>query len=127
MRLGHTVPGIAIIEDDGLMRALMTEWLVAEGYCVTAASGAPPCETADAVIVDLYMPRRLAAARLQASRTAHPGASIIAVSAQFGPGVRCEGPTARALGVDRVIAKPFGRQALVDAVRSVVGPPVLAT
>lgn len=118
--------GIVIIEDDVLMRSLLAEWLTSEGYRVDALEGAatPAAIPARLVILDLYMPRHLGAERLCAVRAAYPNTPIIAVSAQFHSGVRCEGPAARALGVDRVIAKPFDREALLHAVRSVIGAPV---
>ena len=120
---------IVIIEDDPLMRSLMAEWLTAEGYAVQGVGGdngqTPP--SVDLVIVDVYMPRCLGVARLRSARRACPGVPIIAISAQFRSGLDCAGPTAQALGVDRVIAKPFGRKALLHAVRSVIGLAVLDT
>jgi two-component system chemotaxis response regulator CheY len=77
------------------------------------------------VIVDVYMPRALGVERLRSARRAYPGVPIIATSGQFRAGLDCAGSTAQALGVDRVIAKPFGRNALLDAVRSVIGLRVL--
>jgi DNA-binding response OmpR family regulator len=123
------MPGIAIIEHDALMRALITEWLAAEGYDVIDGSrgdGAASNVDVDVVIVDVYMPRALGVERLREARGAYPGVPIVAISAQFRAGVSCEGSAARALGVDRVVAKPFDRAALVHAVRSVTGPPVAA-
>jgi len=110
------------------MRSLLAEWLTAEGYDVRTAShgDAAPREPADLVIIDVYMPRHVAVERLHAVRAGHPGVPIVAISGQFRAGVRCEGPAARALGVDRVIAKPFGCEALLEVVRSLIGPPVVA-
>ena len=117
--------GIVIIEDDALMRGLLAEWLAAEGYRVDAAPRRDWCgDTAvDLVIVDLFMPRHLGGDRLRAARVAHPAVPIIAISGHFRPGVRSTGPAAEALGVERVIAKPFGREAFLEVVRSVVGAP----
>jgi DNA-binding response OmpR family regulator len=123
------MPGIALIEDDALMRALVVEWLTAEGYGVIDASqegSTPTCGRVDAVIVDVYMPRVLGLERLRAARSAYPGVPIIAISAQFRAGMCCEGPAARSLGVDRVVAKPFERHALLRAVRSVMLPQAAA-
>ena len=48
--------GIVIIEDDALMRSLMAEWLMAEGYRVNASRVNDACAaSADLVIVDVYM------------------------------------------------------------------------
>jgi DNA-binding response OmpR family regulator len=118
---------IVIIEHDSLMSSLLAEWLAAEGYRVDGVDDNGQTPPADLVIVDVYMPRGLGVERLRSARRAHPGVAIIAISGQFRAGVDCAGPTARALGVDRVIAKPFGRKALLDAVRSVIGLPVLDT
>ena len=114
--------GIVIIEDDALMRSLLAEWLIADGYRV-CSSELERDSHAELVIVDLFMPRHLGGDRLRAARVAHPGVPIIAISGHFRPGVRSAGPAAEAFGVERVIAKPFGREAFLDVVRSVVGAP----
>jgi CheY-like chemotaxis protein len=112
---------IAIIEDDALMRALMAEWLTAGGHqIVESAPAASAASPVDLVIVDVYMPRNLGAEALCLARAAYPGAPIIAISGQFHPGLRCAGPAAEALGVERVMAKPFDREALLEAVRSIL-------
>ena len=120
---------IVIIEDDPLMRSLLAEWLTAEGYCVESVAGdnAQPSPSVDLVIVDVYMPRCLGVERLRSARRTYPGVPIIASSGQFRAGLDCAGPAAQALGVERVMAKPFSREALLDAVRSVIGLPVVDT
>jgi len=126
--LGQVMSGIAIIEDDAQMRSLLTEWLTAEGYRVNGVSGGHALARgpADVVIVDVYMPRHLGVERLRSARADYPGMPIIAISGQFRPDVECAGPAAKALGVERVIAKPFKREALLDAVRSLIGQPLVA-
>ena len=120
---------IVIIEDDPLMRSLLAEWLTAEGYCVESVAGdnAQPSPSVDLVIVDVYMPRWLGVERLRSARRAYPGVPIIASSGQFRAGLDCAGPAAQALGVERVMAKPFSRETLLDAVRSVIGLRVVDT
>ena len=120
---------IVIIEDDPLMRSLLAEWLTAEGYGVESVAGdnAQPSPSVDLVIVDVYMPRWLGVERLRSARRAYPGVPIIASSGQFRAGLDCAGPAAQALGVERVMAKPFSREALLDAVRSVIGLRVVDT
>ena len=120
---------IVIIEQDPFMRSLLSEWLTADGYRVHAV-GEDDGEShsdADLLIVDLYMPRHLGAGRLRSAKHTYPGVPIIAVSAQFHAGLDCAGPIAQSLGVDRVIAKPFGRDALLHAVQSMIGAPALDT
>ena len=120
---------IVIIEDDPLMRSLLAEWLTAEGYGVESVAGdkARPSPSVDLVIVDVYMPRWLGVERLRSARRAYPGVPIIASSGQFRAGLDCAGPAAQALGVERVMAKPFSRETLLDAVRSVIGLRVVDT
>ena len=120
---------IVIIEDDPLMRSLLAEWLTAEGYGVESVAGdkAQPSPSVDLVIVDVYMPRCLGVERLRSARRTYPGVPIIASSGQFRAGLDCAGPAAQALGVERVMAKPFSRETLLDAVRSVIGLRVVDT
>lgn len=115
--------GIVIIEDDALMRSLLAEWLTEDGYRVRGGELEPGSRAADLVIVDVYMPRQVGCDQLRAARAAHPGVPIIAISGHFRAGVRSAGPAAEALGVERVIAKPIPRDAFLDVVRSVIGPP----
>ncbi len=117
--------GVVIIEEDKLMRGLLTEWLSAEGYSVRSAA---PCDTqapnrADLVIVDVYMPRREGKKRLSTIRAAHPETPLIAISGQFRSGLAGSCTAADALGVQQVIAKPFSRRDLIRAVQNVIGPP----
>ena len=125
--LDRVMSNILIIDDDVLMRGLVVEWLTAAGYRVSGVASYPPQvgTPADLVIVDVYMPRHLGVERLASARNAYPGVPIIAVSGQFWPGVGLEGRAAQALGVDRVVAKPFCREELLHAVRSVLGEPVV--
>jgi DNA-binding response OmpR family regulator len=115
---------IVIIEEDDLMRGLLTEWLTAAGYAVRERSlhGAPTGESADLVIVDLYMPRQAGVDVVRAAQQAHPGTPVIAISAQFRPGLAGSWWAARALGARKLIAKPFTREDLLGAVRALIGP-----
>jgi DNA-binding NtrC family response regulator len=121
---------VVIIEDDALMRALMTEWLTAAGYRVHAVAGVdgatfPPADVVPpaVVIVGVYMPRQLGAERLRSTRKAYPGVPIIAISGQFRAGVDYSGSAAKALGVESVIPKPCEREALLRVVRSATAAP----
>jgi two-component system chemotaxis response regulator CheY len=123
--LDRVMASIVIIDDDVLVRGLMAEWLTAAGYRVGAAAGGHERTRtpADLVIVDVYMPRDLGVERLRAARSDYPDVPVIAISGQFRSRVGSAGPAAQALGVERVVAKPFGREDLLDAVRSVIGQP----
>ena len=114
---------IVIIEEDDLMRGLLTEWLRAAGYAVL---GPPPVGSPagrrDLVIVDLHMPRQTGVDVVRSVREAHPGVPLIAISARFRAGLDGSWRAAQALGVSRLIAKPFTREDLLAAVRAVIGP-----
>jgi CheY-like chemotaxis protein len=116
--------GIIIIEEDKLMRGLLTEWLSAEGYAVHAAASndVPAPDKADLIIVDVYMPRHAGATTLHAVKAAHPKTPLIAISGQFRAGLVGSSTAADALGVRQVVAKPFTRRDLLTAVRRVIGP-----
>jgi CheY-like chemotaxis protein len=115
---------IIIIEEDKLMRGLLTEWLSAEGYSVRAS--APGLDSvpgkADLVIVDVNRPRHEGADRLRSVKAAHPETPLIAISGQFRPGLAGACTTADALGVRQVVAKPFSKRDLLAAVHGVIGP-----
>jgi DNA-binding response OmpR family regulator len=115
---------IVLIEEDDLMRGLLMEWLTAAGYAVRERGlrEAPAGESADLVIVDLYMPRQAGADVVRAAQQAHPGTPVIAISAQFRPGLAGSWWAARSLGARKLIAKPFTREDLLEAVRAVIGP-----
>jgi DNA-binding response OmpR family regulator len=114
---------IVIIEEDDLMRGLLTEWLTAAGYAVL---GRPPNGSSagrpDLVIVNLYMPRQAGVDVVRSVQQAHPGIPVIAISAQFRAGLDGSWWAARALGVRELIAKPFTRSDLLRAVQAVIGP-----
>jgi DNA-binding response OmpR family regulator len=115
---------IVIIEEDDLMRGLLTEWLSAAGYAVIgqAPRASPAVRNAALVIVNLYMPRQAGADVVRSVQQAHPGSPVIAISAQFRAGLDSSWWAARALGVRQLIAKPFTRDELLGAVRAVIGP-----
>ncbi len=106
------------------MRGLLTEWLTGAGYAVRERSlrAAPAGEGADLVILDLYMPRQAGADVVLAAQQTYPGAPVIAMSAQFRPGLDCSARAAGALGVSKLVCKPFTREDLLGAVRALIGP-----
>jgi DNA-binding response OmpR family regulator len=117
--------GIVIIEDDALIDALLKEYLSEAGYRISTGGlpGTAAGATPDLVIIDVYMPRSTGIEKLKAVRAAHPGTPLIAISGQFCASLaRCRA-TADALGVQRIIAKPFSRDELLEAVRAVIGSP----
>jgi DNA-binding response OmpR family regulator len=117
---------IIIIDDDGLMRGLLGEWLTDAGYSVTNGTlhDGPVKGRVDLVIVDIFRPRHAADKVICAVRAAYPDAPIIAMSGQFRLGLGGARAAAQALGARRIIPKPFSRSELLAAVDSVIGVPV---
>jgi DNA-binding NtrC family response regulator len=117
------LPGILIIEDDDLMRALLEEWLSEAGYPIRARAlrDAPGADAPELVIVGVCMPRAAGAELVRAVRDTYPDAAMVAISGQFRPGLAGSCAAARTLGVQQVIAKPFTRGALLDTVRAAIG------
>ena len=104
------------------MRALLKEWLGEAGYQVSAPAPREPAPQppADLVIVSVSMPKHVGTQMIREIQTAHPGAPIIALSAQFRSGLCDMGATARALGVQQVIAKPLSRTDLLESIRAIM-------
>jgi DNA-binding response OmpR family regulator len=118
----HAMAGIIVIEDDHLIRALLLEWLSAEGYLVLLRSHAEPLPDEDAalMIMDVFMPRHGGCAKLREVQAARPRTPLIAISGQFTAG-SSGSSAARDLGVRLVLGKPFTRARLLCAVHDVLG------
>jgi DNA-binding response OmpR family regulator len=113
---------IVVYEENDLMRALLREWLGEAGYSVsTPTPRAPaPQALADLVIVSVSMPKHVGARVVQEIQAIHPGAPVIALSAQFRSGLCDMGATARILGVEQVMAKPLSRTDLLESIRVIM-------
>jgi DNA-binding response OmpR family regulator len=115
---------IAIYERDDLMHGLLREWLLAAGYCVTDMTArTDPIADVDLAIVSIAAPNPENEVLIRGARCVHRRAAIIALSSQARSGLSSNGAAARALGVERVMAKPLARTELLAAVESIIGPP----
>jgi len=116
---------IVLYEEDQLTRNLLREWLGEAGYRVrNGAMRESQCRRpADLVIASVYMPKQSGSGWVREIQAAHPGTHVIAISGQFRPGLCAAGATAKALGVQQVIAKPLIRADLLAAVRGMIGTP----
>ena len=113
---------IVVVEEDQLIRALLAEWLGGAGHAVVTCDriDAMPTDQADLVIVDIVRPRHGGCTKLRDLQTTRPGTPLIAISGQFAAG-STGSSTAGALGVRRVIGKPFTREQLLGIVGDVLG------
>jgi CheY-like chemotaxis protein len=119
---------ILVIDDDPIMRDLITDWLEAAGYKVYKAtdcgSACTALERAPALVVsDMWMPGPCGAEAIRWMRQKNPGLQLIAVSGHFGSGQGCTEQAAVEAGAARALAKPVKRAELLGAVAELIGPP----
>ena len=129
----NDMPTILILEEDDLIRGLLKEWLLGAGYQVQlgdprrSSSPRPTDAKIGLIIANICMPKHQGGVEsIRALKLAYPGASTIAISARFCSGVGGSAEAARQLGVRKVLSKPFTREELLDAVRSVIEAPAAA-
>jgi CheY-like chemotaxis protein len=126
------MPTILILEPDDLIRGLLNEWLAGAGYQVQLGDPrrAPSViftgDHMDVIIADICMPKDQGAENIRRLKLAYPGVSIIATSGRFCSGLGGSADAARQLGVRKVLSKPFTREHLLEAVRSIVDAPAEA-
>jgi DNA-binding NtrC family response regulator len=118
---------ILVIDDDPIMRDLVTDWLEAAGYTVRKAmnctSACTELERAPALVVsDMWMPGPCGAAAIAFLKGKCPGTKLIAVSGHFGSGQGCSEEDAVGAGAARAFAKPVKRAELLAAVSDLIGP-----
>src|SRR5262245_54854879 len=124
-------PGdILVIDDDAILRDLVTDWLEAAGYRVRKASNccaavAEPGRQPPALIVsDMFMPGPCGAEAILQLKQKHPDVALIAVSGHFNSGQGLSAQAALAAGADRALAKPVKRADLLRAVAELLGAAV---
>ena len=119
---------ILVIDDDPIMRDLITDWLEAAGYKVNKATDCSAACTAlehgpALVVSDMWMPGPCGAAAIAWLKEKCPGIRLIAVSGHFGSGQGCTEEAATEAGAARTLAKPVKRAELLGAVAELIGPP----
>jgi len=121
---------ILVIDDDAILRELVTDWLEAAGYRVRRAGSccaaiAELDKQAPALIVsDMFMPGPCGAEAIAQLKREHPGIALIAVSGHFNSGQGISAEAALAAGADRALAKPVKRADLLRAVSELLGAAV---
>jgi CheY-like chemotaxis protein len=124
-----TTADVLIIEDDGIMREALVEWLQAAGYGVRQAvdghAGLAEVKLAAPalVVTDIYMAGTSGIAVITELKLGYPGIPIIAISGLFDSGHGITADAVIALGAARALAKPFKRGELLRAVADLLGSP----
>ena len=118
---------ILVIDDDPLMRDLITDWLEGEGYRVLKATDCSAACTAlerrpALVVSDMWMPGPCGAAAIAFLKEKFPDLRLIAVSGHFGSGQGTTPQDAMKAGAARALAKPVKRAELLSAVAELIGP-----
>lgn len=118
---------LLLVDDDDSLRTLLRINLVRLGHKVQEARNGREAmalfeqEPPDLVLTDLVMPEQEGVQMIGEIRRKHPGAKIIAMSgggrANAGGYLRI----AKAMGADRVLAKPFSNDELVATLTELLG------
>lgn len=119
---------ILVIDDDPLMRDLITDWLEGAGYRVLKATDCAAACTAlerhpALVVSDMWMPGPCGLAAIAFLKEKCPGMRLIAVSGHFGSGQGTTPQDALNAGAARALAKPVKRAELLSAVAELIGSP----
>ena len=120
---------ILVVDDDAILRELVTDWLEGAGYRVRRAESC--CAAVEElarqapalIITDMFMPGPCAEEAISQLRRNHPSVGLIAVSGHFNSGQGISAEAALAAGADRALAKPVKRADLLRAVAELLGTP----
>lgn len=117
---------ILVIEDDELVRQYLVELLERQGYDVVAAcdgqEGVEACRDSGThlVITDIIMPEKDGIEAILELRRDNPGIKVIAISGGGRGQPEDYLNSARLLGADLALAKPFTNQDLLSAIRTLM-------
>ena len=121
---------LLVIDDQEEVRETLRDMLEANGYEVLEAADGkkglrllkrqelkqPKTKPVDVVITDMIMPEKEGVETILELRRKYPGIKIVAISGGGPDYLRM----AKVLGADRILAKPFSPEELLDAVRKVL-------
>ena len=105
------------------MYHLLREWLTGAGYTVFDAMAVDPDVRVSLVIASISATKREREILIPRLQREHPEACVIALCSRARAGLSSDGALARALGVERVMAKPLHRGELLRTIADLFGPP----
>ena len=116
---------VLVIDDEKDILQLITAMLTAEGYEVISAEDGErglellkDFEDVEIVITDLIMPNKEGIETILEMRRLRPDIKVLAMSGGGRGGAGTYLSTAKNIGASATLAKPFRKQALLDAVDS---------
>ncbi len=117
---------VLIVDDEQLLARTLSTVLREAGYRTVVAGSAEDAERhvfgdapLDLIVVDNRLPRESGIQMIQRLRDQSLQSKVILMTAYETPEVKAE---ARRLKVDRYLKKPFDLTAMVDEVKSLIGP-----
>ena len=116
------MPRILVVEDDDLVRSMLTQMMQEAGYEVETASDGDSClrsfreRRADLVIMDIVMPEKDGWEAIVELGRDFPDAKVIAISGGARTGPYGYLALAQRFGAQRVFAKPVRKGELLKAV-----------
>jgi CheY-like chemotaxis protein len=116
---------ILVVDDEPDFRETVRRLLEIEGHeVIEAASGDDGIEkfralAPDLIVIDIFMPNKTGIETILQIRAESPSVRIIAVSGSGGIATGDFLETAKSVGADQTLAKPFRAQQLVKAIDNV--------
>jgi CheY-like chemotaxis protein len=123
---------VLVIEDQKEIRRVIRRVLTAEDFEVLeAADGQEGLDLArenppDLIVTDIFMPEMDGLEFIRTARKLNAQVRILAISGGGAMGNMQMLAIARSLGAGGVLAKPFGRDELIEAVRQALAAPIAA-
>ncbi|MEX3900694.1 response regulator [Paraburkholderia sp. JPY432] len=115
---------VLVMEDDTSMRALLSLTFRDAGYDVLESAGANVPDLLvgpiDLAVIDINQPKAMHPERIAVVRTAFPSVPVIAISGYFPTQAHAMSMLASRFGVERALAKPFKREALLQAAAALI-------
>ncbi|GAB4391828.1 MAG: response regulator [Gammaproteobacteria bacterium] len=117
---------ILVVEDDDLIRSMLTECFQCEGFNVFAAQDGKDAisqiknQEPDIIVTDLLMPHTSGLSLVRFVHENYPHLKIIALTGQEKLGPQSYLQAARAAGAAAVFQKPVKNQMLIDTVKSLL-------
>jgi two-component system chemotaxis response regulator CheY len=114
---------ILVIDDDSLIRETLRRMLEGAGHEVTEAEDgaaglkAVKAQRPDLVVTDIYMPGKEGIETIRELRQIVPGLKIIAISGSSWSSGHEALSSAKLLGADRTLPKPFRKEQLLASIR----------